>query len=395
MRTLILLSFLISLNTLMGQQWETAEWIYITGESSSGSVEIPRQKWVKLSSIKLKPNIINGRREKFTTDDLLAIYTLEGDTLLRTAFFEGKNHQLQTLLKGEITLLREVTAINNFFILHNDSLIHLNKHTDEEQFPQLLEEECKGFARRSYSYNIGGLMRVTRALNKCINGAESKWLSSKWGMYKWRYTIGAFFSYHDDLDFIYDLGEKKKKHFQLGLERNFTDSAPHLSFLLQTSYNAFTINDFYYVRNIGYKRVVKKSFLKLSTGFRAEFLPRSRISPFILGGGALSKPLKSYWTFNVLDQNVSLNGFPVHEEINEKIPSEVGFFLSIGLRVNLSNQTRLSLVIRNEFFPYGIKSNYLSYANTVFVEGLGIAQKTTPDEYMIGISLARAFSMGM
>ena len=399
MRTLILLSFMISFSTLICQKWQTAEWVNMAGEQVSGKVKIPTRKWQDQSSIQLISNVQSGHWTFITPNDLVLLYTHERDTLLQRLPFGGQNYQLQTLIKGKISLLREVSVANNFFIIHKDSLINLSRYGDDEQLPRLLNGACMRFARRAYSYNTGGLMRIIRALNKCSNKEEPKWLSSKWGMYKWKYAVGVFVSNP------YDYGptdglilEKNRKHLQLGVERNFVASIPHLSALLQASFYASTIEDIYTKSNVVYNRKIERSYLKFSTGLHFELLPRRAISPFTSAGVTLSMPMKSHWTFSVSNDipNTGFNGLPSYEELEAEILADIGLFYNFGLRFNLSDKTKLSLTLRSEIYPPVINTRRPFDSKGVLFHGVGYGQKRTPyEDVMLGIILTRSFSMGL
>lgn len=387
--------FLISF-TVLCQDWQAAEWVNTAGKRDSGWVQIPIRKWRKLSSIQLKKENSNQYKKSIKAKNLVLVYTLDGDTLLNKVKFAGDDLLLQTLLKGEISLLRKVSRQNNYFITYKDSLIQLSNSEVTEQLPRLLDEDCMRFARRDYSYSTGGLIRITRSLNKCLHEEEPKWLSSKWSKYKWRYTVGLFSSDQEGFDISYDIGGTKKYHFQVGLERNLTASLPFLSFSLQTSYSGSTVNDDYYEGfNVGYDREIKRSFLKVSTGFRLEYFPRRTISPSFLLGTILAASLKSEWNYTLLDQNVSLNGLPSRQQISAHFPPEIGFFSTVGLRINLTTRTRLNLVIRTEYFPISDRKRYSDTPSRIFFGGIGNAHVMIPNEYMVGFTLARAFSMGL
>lgn len=397
--TFILVLFLASFSSLTCQKWQVAEWVNEVEKKDSGLVKIPIKKWKKLSSIQLKSGTKKRYQKKAIDKDLKLLYTLEGDTLLNTVFFDGNYLRLQTLLKGDISLFREVALSNNFFITHNDSLIQLTHHGDNEQLPRLLEGTCTRFARRAYSYNTGGLIRIIRALNKCINEEEPKWLSSKWGKYKWHYTLGAFLSDPPDFgptdDFVL---EKNRTHFQLGVRRNFVASVPHFSSLLQLSYYASNINDYYIKNHVVYQRTIERSFLKFSSGLRFEPLPRRAISPFISGGAILSMHLKSHWVFKISDivQNTGLNGLPIYEELNAKRLLDIGLFYDFGLRVKVSDKTSINLIIRKEAYPLATSFRRPFGTKNQLFQSVSYNQKGTPPEYMmIGLSLTKAFSMGL
>lgn len=386
MRALILLSFLFSFSIVLSQKWQAAEWVNTAGERDSGFVKMPTRKWQKLASIQLKPATKKWYKKASRGKDLVFLHTLEGDTLLNTVFFDEKNLWLQTILKGEFTLLREVASKNNHFLSHKGHLIQLSRFEVEEQLYNLLKEDCTSFDKENYFYNTPGLIRVVRTLNKCIYKEEPKWLSLKWSKYKWRYTLGYFSSDYHELKVSYDLKGAKKHHFQMGVEHHFLAFLPHFSLLLQTSYTGFTKKDHYI--NV-YEREIKRSFLKLSSALRFEFFPRRSITPFISGGVILAATLKSQWTFNLLPGKGGGNGYPIWKKINTKLPPKMGLSYSAGFRINLSKQTRLSLIMRDESFPI---FNSKRYDSSEKIQFIGFAHKKIPFEFMVGITLSRAIS---
>ncbi len=379
MRLSLLLSILLLPILAKSQIWKAAEWTTSENKNVTGWVKVPTFLWSSTSDIKLKTEE-NGKA--FSGSGLLALYLREGrkDTLVLTSFFDGHYHQLQQITNGKVPLFRELKEDgDDYFLYRNGAYEKWDRYNIKDDLTQILGVCEAHFNEKIFDYNEALVVELIRKLSRPkIDGVSA--------IHKWRYSFAyfnpfGFNNYASSIDF--------KNQFHVGIERYLRSAHPSFYVDAHLTYMPLHITDVFWFQTVRYNRNLKTDYLKIYGSFRLELLPKKNISPFSSVGYVLSIPTQYERTLKATNNNITLGGLPSNQVVKIKLTPEIGRFVRIGFRFNVSKKTRISTFLHIEVFDDLVDLSELELSIPLTPHNRSL--KKTPDGYLLGLSISHSF----
>lgn len=211
---------------------------------------------------------------------------------------------------------------------------------------------------------------------------------------KWQCSLG-FLVFNENRK-TPELLKKERQYIQLGIERQFLIRKNQFSIIVMAAYHDSERNSFYNYRTfvsremVRYHKQIKSSFFKIFSGVKLDLNAKGKISPYLMGGLAISIPTQFERTFILPMTPINItDDLLVKQKVKAVLPRDRGIFVGLGLSIKLSS--RLTLHINGQAEAYLTFVKLSDLIPDVELNGLGESIKVTPETLLYGLSLSRSF----